>query len=284
MASTRDPRELQLKKMATKQMKGILHVKFLQNCRAEDVIPKGLLLKLKLTVGGTSNKLQEKVDSLLHRVSVEVCEMIKEDHMRRSNELTSEMEKLRADLEKDLDNEQLDNLDKEISDSIEKSRTTIEKRHAKKLNFLKENVSNTQPLITEKTQSDDWQIKTSKKKKGAKKTQKNHNEQRPQNNIPKQQTGNTQKNDVVDLTVPASQRETTTDCNSKNVQASSGKKTYAEVAASEATTDNIHTTLKILTQAVTQLIKSQEIKSDKGGLFAQKTKIHGRRQRKDSKK
>jgi hypothetical protein len=36
---------------------------------------------------------------------------------------------------------------------------------------------------------------------------------------------------------------------------------------------HIHTTLKILTQAMTPLIKSQEIKSDKGGLFAQKTKI-----------
>jgi hypothetical protein len=120
-------------------MKGVLHVKFLQNCRAEDVIPKGLSLKLKLTVGGMSNKLQEKVDSLLHRVSVEDCELIKEDHMRRSNE---------------------------------KSRTTIEKRHAKKLNFLKENVSITQPLITEKTQSDDWQIKTSKKRKELRKQKK----------------------------------------------------------------------------------------------------------------
>ena len=69
-----DPHVKQLGLLAEKQMKSTLHAKFLGTCRNENVIPKGLRLKLNVSVGNESDDLHISIDKLLERVSYDVSD------------------------------------------------------------------------------------------------------------------------------------------------------------------------------------------------------------------
>ncbi|KAH3733307.1 hypothetical protein DPMN_039733 [Dreissena polymorpha] len=85
MASAEDPR-LHLRKLAVNHMKSIymklavnhmkssLHARFLQNCINYNFVPKGLRIPLKVSVGNDSAELQNDIDALLQKVSIEICE------------------------------------------------------------------------------------------------------------------------------------------------------------------------------------------------------------------
>ncbi|KAL3872889.1 hypothetical protein ACJMK2_036070 [Sinanodonta woodiana] len=108
MASTHDPHsinripylKLTIEKLAEKQMKNGLHVRFLENCLEDDLVPSGLRLKLKIHIGNdeTSKKFQESIDSLLKRVSLEICDRLKEVHQRRAIKLGNELKEHRDEL------------------------------------------------------------------------------------------------------------------------------------------------------------------------------------------
>ena len=69
--------------------------KFLGNCRNENLIPKGLRLKLKVTVGNESDDLQISIDQLLERVSYDICDRIRDFHLRHSHSYNQMIEEKR---------------------------------------------------------------------------------------------------------------------------------------------------------------------------------------------
>ena len=60
-----------IEKMADFQMRKTTHIRFLENCLAENMIPKGLMLEKQIMVGGNSN-LQDTVDKALKKFSLEL--------------------------------------------------------------------------------------------------------------------------------------------------------------------------------------------------------------------
>ncbi|KAH3698402.1 hypothetical protein DPMN_085922 [Dreissena polymorpha] len=103
MASSEDPR-LHLKKLAVNHMKSSLHARFLQNCINYDIVPTGLRISLKVSVGNDSAELQSDIDALLQKVSVEICEIIRADHLRRAHSIEQSIEDLRKSLQHELSN------------------------------------------------------------------------------------------------------------------------------------------------------------------------------------
>ena len=103
MASSNDPR-IQLEKLAEKQMKSVLHAKFLEDCLSDEVVPKGLELKLKVSVGNDPEdlELQESVDKLLEKTSLHVLNIVKEGHMRKVKNLGNSIEEVRGKLKKNM--------------------------------------------------------------------------------------------------------------------------------------------------------------------------------------
>ena len=68
MASN-DPWITQLEKLAEKQMKSVLHVKFLEECLSDELIPKGFEIRVKVSIGNDPEdmELQSSVDKLLEK-------------------------------------------------------------------------------------------------------------------------------------------------------------------------------------------------------------------------
>ena len=114
-----DPRIRQLEVLAEKQMKSQLHVRFLENCKTENVIPKGLRLKLKVSVGRDATDLQKSVDDLLLKVSRDICDRVRDDHLRRSHEYSCLTEKTRNEIKNTLNDDELITMDSKIYKNTE---------------------------------------------------------------------------------------------------------------------------------------------------------------------
>ena len=97
-------------------MKSALHAKFLEDCLAEEIVPKGLKIKLKVTVGNDPEdiQLQASVDRLLEKTSLHVVTIIKEGHMRKMRNLDYSIEEVRGKLKKNMSNEQIFDMDSEV--------------------------------------------------------------------------------------------------------------------------------------------------------------------------
>ena len=93
MASLNYPR-LELEKLAEKQMKSVLHTKFLEECLSEELVPKWLQLKLKVGVGNDpeDQELQVYINKLLIKTSLHVLNLIREGHMRKIRVLANSRE------------------------------------------------------------------------------------------------------------------------------------------------------------------------------------------------
>jgi len=136
MASSFDPRR-KLAVMAEKHMRSGMHVRFLEECSAEGVVPKGLLLKLQVSVGDDTKNLQKSIDQLLHKVSLDICDRIKEEHLRKKINFEREIEALRKDIKSTSSDEQLSKLDSDIHTQLAQKQSKIIVQHQKKLTHLK---------------------------------------------------------------------------------------------------------------------------------------------------
>ena len=106
-------------------MKSALHAKFLEDCLAEEIVPKGLEIKLKVSVGNDPEdiQLQASVDRLLEKTSLHVVNIIKEGHIRKMRNLGNSIEEVRGKLKKNMSNEQLFDMDSEVFKKRKKRKT-----------------------------------------------------------------------------------------------------------------------------------------------------------------
>ena len=60
-------------------MKSTLHAKFLEECLTNELVPNGLGLKLKVSVGNNPEdlELQASVDRILERTSLHIVDIVK---------------------------------------------------------------------------------------------------------------------------------------------------------------------------------------------------------------
>ena len=135
MAST-DPRIHQLENLAEKQMKSTLHARFLENCIADNLVPKGLRLKLTLNVGGNSTDLQKAVDDLLSKVRCDICCRVRDFQHSKSLETGLQMEKIWDDIKKNVNNREMFEIDN-VYQLTEKKKDTMVTKHEKKLKSLR---------------------------------------------------------------------------------------------------------------------------------------------------
>lgn len=236
MASQEDPRQI-LKKLAVKQMKSALHARFLQDCINDDIVPKGLRLSLKVSVGPDGKELQDDINKLLHKVSVEICERIKEDHLRHNDKTDNMIENTRRLLQNKLTTSDFSNLENEITSYTEDKKNDIVIKHEKKLTYLREEMSksrstlnkngnhspvttdsiSTSPQIVNYNSEQDWQ--TVKKKQRSSKSTKKFTVNKNVNNI-STKAATTTKTGIIQPTLENQK--------SKNVKTPGTKKTYRE--------------------------------------------------------
>ena len=125
-----------IEKMADFQMRKATHIRCLENCLAENVIPKGLRLEKQMMVGGNSN-LQETVDKALQKFSLELVRLVCDDHSHQLNESKGKMLELEGDLKKHLNDERkFNNISSEIFSKTETNKNKIVEKQQKKLEKL----------------------------------------------------------------------------------------------------------------------------------------------------
>ena len=81
-------------------MKSVLHVKFLEDCLSDELIPKGLEIKVKVSIRNDPEdmELQSSVDKLLKKTSLHIMNIVKEGHMRKVRSLGNSIEEVRGTL------------------------------------------------------------------------------------------------------------------------------------------------------------------------------------------
>ena len=136
MAST-DPCIHELENLVEKQMKSTLYAKFLENCIAKNLVPKGLRLKLTLNIGGNSTERQKAVDDLLSKVSCDICCRVRDFQHSKSLEIGLQMEKIWDDIKKNVNNREMFENDNNIYQLTEKKKDTMVAKHKKKLKSLR---------------------------------------------------------------------------------------------------------------------------------------------------
>ena len=122
-----------IEKMAEFQMRKATHIRFLENCMEENVVPKGLMLEKKIMVGERSN-LQEIVDRALLKFSMEIMRLVNEEHYRQLHNSKGDMLQIEADLKRELNDEaKFNEISGEIFSKIEHTKNAIVEKQQKKL-------------------------------------------------------------------------------------------------------------------------------------------------------
>lgn len=139
MASSIDPR-VQLEKLAEKQMKSVLHVKFLEDCLSDELVPKGLAIKLNVSVGNDQEDkaIQASVNKLLEKTSLHIMSIVKEGHMRKVRTIGDSIENVRGTLRKNMSDKQVFDLDSDVFQKTEEKKNKMVENHKKKLSYLKQ--------------------------------------------------------------------------------------------------------------------------------------------------
>ena len=143
LASTSDPPILdmdkqiqEVKRLADFQMRKSTHIRFLENCIAEPVVPKGLRMNLEVQVGA-NDRLQKAVNSVLEKTSLEICRLVKEEHMMQPQESKGKMAGLENKLRSDLSDEgKFNELMADIFTATENKKNKIIVRQNSKLEKL----------------------------------------------------------------------------------------------------------------------------------------------------
>ena len=89
-------------------------------------------------MGINSTILQQNVDCLLKKVSTDICERVREDHLTRAAALGGQIDETRKTLQSQFSQTDLYQLDSRISQDIEEMKHTMMDKHRKKLEFLQE--------------------------------------------------------------------------------------------------------------------------------------------------
>ena len=125
-----------IEKMADFQMRKSTHIRFLENCMEESVVPKGLLLEKKIMVGENSN-LQETVDRALQKFSLELTRLVIDEHSRQLHDSKGLMLGMETDLKTYLNDEgELYEITGKIFSKIEQKKNNIVEKQQKKLKNL----------------------------------------------------------------------------------------------------------------------------------------------------
>ena len=127
-----------IEKMAEFQMKKATHTHFLENCIAEGVVPNGLRLKLQVQVGN-NHRLQEGVDKILEKTSMEITRLVAEENYHQLQESKSKMKELEEKLKHTVHDEgKLNIISQDIFGKTENKKNLMIEKQNKKLEKLKD--------------------------------------------------------------------------------------------------------------------------------------------------
>ena len=127
----------QIKNLAEYQMRKSTHVQFLEACIAESVVPQGLLLQKQVQIGD-NQQLQQCVNRLLEKTSLEMCRMIRDEHVRQQGEAKGKMATLEQKLSSSVnDRKKMFEINSNVFKTTEDKKNVIVERQRKKLESLK---------------------------------------------------------------------------------------------------------------------------------------------------
>ena len=125
-----------IEKLADFQMRKSSHIRFLENCVTESVIPKGLKLQLQVQVG-ENTRLQNRVDEILQKTSMEITRVVSDEHYLQLQESKQKMTVLEDKLRKFTKDEgEFNTITHNIFTKTETKKNKIVDRQTKKLNRL----------------------------------------------------------------------------------------------------------------------------------------------------
>ena len=112
------------------------HICFLENCVTESVVPKGLKLQLQVQVG-ENMLLQNRVDEILRKTSMEITRVVSDEHYLQLQESKPKMTVLKDKLRKfTKDKGEFNTITHNIFTKTETKKNKIVVRQTKKLNRL----------------------------------------------------------------------------------------------------------------------------------------------------
>jgi len=125
-----------IEKMADFQMRKSTHIQFLENCIDENVVPYGLMLKLQVQVG-ENGRLQESVDRILYKTSMEIARLVRDEHYVQLQEFKGSMKHLELLLkEKIKDEGEINIINASIFEKTDNKKNQIIDKQNKKLKKL----------------------------------------------------------------------------------------------------------------------------------------------------
>lgn len=280
-----------IKKMANFQMRKSTHVRFLESCLEDNLIPKGLQLHLKVQVGDNT-RLQEAVNRVLDKTSLEICRLVKEEHMMQLNESKPKLIELETTLKGILKDEgKFNEITSEVFKVTEARKNDIIQNQQKKLSALKRK-NDPEIIIVGETQNN-LQVHSGDKRKVNKANTdrtKQSSTRKPFHQHKNGNRGNVTRTPTatsVQATQPNQPKENTekstntgpgtVSSQSKNVQTpNTTKKTYAEVVNQGA---QPHQLQNVIGQLITLL---QNINQE--GSFGSKQNESGKDTKRDKRK
>lgn len=119
-------------------MRKSTHIRFLENCITESVVPKGLKLELRVQVG-ENTRLQNVVDRILRKTSMEITRIVSDEHYLQLQESKPKMTELENKVRKMTSNEgEFNIITHNIFTKTEAKKNKIVDKQTKKLSKLTE--------------------------------------------------------------------------------------------------------------------------------------------------
>ena len=315
MASSYDPRK-RLERLAEKQMKCTLHAKFLEDCLSYELVPNGLTLKLKVSVGNEPEdiELQKSVNVLLERTSLHIVDIVKEGHLRKAKNLGRVIEEERDKLKKELSGESIFEIDSSVFKKTQDRKDLLTAKHQRKLADLTERQTGgnakgegdagkreqkkTEIKVSKQTFSTDSKAKrgtsqqnkpSGKRKKKRKSKKAGQSSAESKNNMSgMENSGKTSiREDVITMFDKKQDSQRSEQTQTKNALAPGTGMRYSEAiicgaktTAQDTTEKSLQETLQTVVLTMQELIKSMQRKHQRGGSLGAKPEMRGKRQRK----
>ena len=315
MASSYDPRK-RLERLGEKQMKCTLHAKFLEDCLSYELVPNGLTLKLKVSVGNEPEdiELQKSVNVLLERTSLHIVDIVKEGHLRKAKNFGRVIEEERDKLKKELSGESIFEIDSSVFKKTQDRKDLLTAKHQRKLADLTERQTGgnakgegdagkreqkkTEIKVSKQTFSTDSKAKsgtsqqnepTGKRKKKRKSKKAGQSSAESKNNMSGMENSGKAsiREDVITMFDKKQDSQRSEQTQTKNALALGTGMRYleaiirgAKTTAQDTTQKSLQETLQTVVLTMQELIKSMQRKNQRGGSLGAKTEMRGKRQRK----
>ena len=315
MASSYDPRK-RLERLAEKQMKCTLHAKCLEDCLSYELVPNGLTLKLKVSVGKEPEdiELQKSVNVLLERTSLHIVDIVKEGHLRKAKNLGRVIEEERDKLKKELSGESIFEIDSSVFKKTQERKDLLTAKHQRKLADLTERQTGgnakgegdagkreqkkTEIKVSKQTFSTDSKAKpgtsqqnkpTGKRKKKRKSKKAGQSSAESKNNMSGMENSGKAsiRENVITMFDKKQDSQRSEQTQTKNALAPGTGMRYSEAiicgaktTAQDTTEKSLQETLQTVVLTMQELIKSMQRKNQRGGSLGAKTEMRGKRQRK----